>query len=194
VRIVAGKHRGRPIAVPPGRDVRPTADRVREAVFNALCHGNARIGEGDAVRGAVVLDAFAGTGAMGLEAASRGAEHVTLMDIDPTALASCRRNVAALGEQDRVTVLGGDCLHPVRSSRPCDLVFLDPPYRSGLAAEALAALARAGWIASGTLCVVETAANESVDPPDGMTVLDDRRYGAARITYLTLNAAADRRG
>ena len=189
MRIVAGKHRGRAIAVPPGRDVRPTADRVREAVFNSLCHGNARIGDGDAVRGAIVLDAFAGTGAMGLEAVSRGAEHVTLMDIDPTALAACRRNVAALGEQDRVAVLGGDCLHAVRPARPCDLVFLDPPYRSGLAGAALAALADAGWIAPGALCVAETAANETVEAPDRFAVLDERRYGAARITYLTRSPA-----
>lgn len=191
MRIVAGKHRGRAIAVPEGRDIRPTADRVREAVFNSLCHGNARIGEGDAVRDAIVLDAFAGTGAMGLEAASRGAAHVTLMEIDPTALTLCRRNVAAMGEQASVTVLAGDCLHPVHAARPCNLVFIDPPYRSGAAAEALGALTRAGWIAPGALCVVETAANEAVEPPEGMTVLDDRRYGAARITYLIREASND---
>ena len=184
MRIVAGRHRGRPIAAPEGRDLRPTADRVREAVFNALCHGNARIGEGDAVRGAVVLDAFAGTGAMGLEAASRGAAHVALMELDHAALHLCRRNVADLGEQARVTVLAGDCLNPVRAAAPCDLVLLDPPYRSGLAGPALAALARAGWIAAGALCVVELAAKERFAPPAGFTVLDERRYGAARVVFL----------
>lgn len=184
MRIVAGRNRGRAIAVPPGRDLRPTADRVREAVFNSLCHGNARIGEGDAVRDAVVLDAFAGTGAMGLEAASRGAAHVTLMELDDAALRTCRRNVAAMGEEGHVSVLSGDCLHPVRAAEPCDLVFLDPPYRSGAAADALTALAGAGWIAPGALCVVEIAAKETLAAPEGFTVLDERRYGVARVTYL----------
>jgi 16S rRNA (guanine966-N2)-methyltransferase len=199
VRIVAGRHRGRPLAAPEGRDLRPTADRVREAVFDALCHGNARIGEGDAVRDAIVLDAFAGTGGMGLEAASRGAAHVTLMELDNAALRLSRRNVASLGEQDRVTVLGGDCLNPVRAAPaqktgPCDLVFLDPPYRSGLAETALTALARAGWIAPGALCVVELAAKEPFTPPDGFTLLDERRYGAARVVFVQWAGGASPQG
>ena len=184
MRIVAGKHRGRPLAVPRGGDIRPTADRVREAMFNSLCHGNARIGEGDSVRGATVLDAFAGTGALGLEAVSRGAAHVTLMELDRVALSLCRENVETLGQQDCVTVLSGDCLNPVRAAQPCDLVFLDPPYRSGLAGDALEALARAGWIAPAALCVVELAAREPFTPPEGTELLDERRYGAAQIKFL----------
>lgn len=184
MRIVAGKHRGRPLTAPPGRQLRPTSDRVREAVFNALCHGNARIGDGDAVRDAVVLDGFAGTGAMGLEAVSRGAAQVALMDMDRTAQDFCRQNATALGEQATVTVLSGDCLHPVRAAAPCDLIFLDPPYNSGLAAEALTALAHAGWIADGALCVIELAAREPFEPPDGATILDERRYGATRVLFV----------
>jgi 16S rRNA (guanine966-N2)-methyltransferase len=184
VRIVAGKHRGRPLAVPEGSDIRPTADRVREAMFNSLCHGNARIGEGDAVRDAIVLDGFAGTGALGLEAASRGAAHVTLMELNQAALELCRENVESLGEQACVTVLSGNCLNPVRAARPCNLVFLDPPYRSGTAAEALEALASAGWIAPGALCVVELASKEPFTPPEEAELLDERRYGAARVVFV----------
>lgn len=183
MRIVAGKHRGRPLDAPPGQDLRPTSDRVREAVFNALCHGNARIGDGDAVRDAIVLDGFAGTGALGLEAASRGAAQVTLMDKDPTALTFCRRNVDALGEQAHVTILSGDCLNPVKAAAPCSLIFLDPPYNSGMATDALTALAGAGWIADGALCVIELAAKEAFDPPEAATILDERRYGAARVVF-----------
>lgn len=193
MRIVAGKHRGRPLAVLQGSDVRPTADRVREAMFNTLCHGNALIGEGDAVRGATVLDGFAGTGALGLEAVSRGAAHVTLMEIDQRALELCRRNVETLDEQASVTVLSGDCLNPVRAAQPCDLVLLDPPYRSGTAAEALEALARAGWITRHTLCVVEMAAREPFLPPRGARLLDERRYGAARVVFLRWTGQSERR-
>lgn len=177
--------------MPQGSDIRPTADRVREAMFNSLCHGNARIGEGDAVRDAIVLDGFAGTGALGLEAASRGAAHVTLMELDHEAQQLCRDNVESLGEQDRVTVLSGDCVAPVRAARPCDLVFLDPPYRSGVAGDALAALAGTGWFGPGALCVVELAAKEPFTPPEGAELLDERRYGAAQIKFLRWRADDD---
>lgn len=187
MRIVAGRHRGRAIAAPPGNALRPTADRVREAVFNILVHGGGRLGGEDAVDGAEVLDAFAGTGAMALEAVSRGAAHATCMDSDLTALDACRTNVRALGEAERVSVLGGDCLAPVRAARPCSLVFLDPPYRSGLAAPALDALVRAGWIAPGAICIVELAAREPFTPPESAEMLDERRYGAARVVFLRWN-------
>ena len=184
MRIVAGKHRGRALAVPDNSDIRPTADRVREAIFNSLCHGNRRIGDGDSVRDARVLDGFAGTGALGLEAVSRGAAHVTLMEQGHAALQLCHENVESLTEQGSVTVLSGDCLNPVRASQACDLIFLDPPYRSGVANDALVALAHAGWIAVGALCVVELAAKETYEPIDGFELLDERRYGAARVMFM----------
>lgn len=184
MRIVAGRHRGRAIAAPPGDALRPTADRVREAVFNILVHGGGQLDGDDVVTDAEVLDGFAGTGAMALEAVSRGAAHATCMDSDFTALDACRANVRTLGEAERVTVLGGDCLDPVRAARPCSLVFLDPPYRSGSAAPALEALARAGWIAPGAICVVELAAKEPFTPPESAEIFDERRYGAARVVFL----------
>lgn len=188
MRIVGGKHRGRRLQAPAGRALRPTADRVREAVFNVLSHSGGRIGGriggGDALDGAVVLDGFAGTGAYGLEAVSRGAGHATLIDNNRDALACCRANAASLDEQPNVTVLQGDCLNPVRPNGPCSLVFLDPPYRLGLAAPALEALAGAGWLAADTLCVIEFARREPFEPPAAATVLDERSYGAARIVFL----------
>ncbi len=184
MRIVGGRHRGRRLETPAGRALRPTADRVRESIFNVLMHGGARIGHADALVGARVLDSFAGTGAMGLEAVSRGAAHATLMDNDPDALDCCRANAASLGEASNVTVLQGDCLDPVRPAQACRLVFLDPPYDAGLARPALAALAAAGWIADGALIVVELAAKEAFTPPDAAEILDERRYGAARIVFL----------
>lgn len=191
MRIIAGRHRGRPLTAPGGRDLRPTADRVREAVFNVLIHGGGRGGGGNAVEGARVLDAFAGTGAMGLEAISRGAVHATLIDNDADALACCRTNVATLGEAANVTVLQGDCLNPVCPAAACALVFLDPPYRSGFAAQALSALAATGWMADGTTCVIELAEEEDFTPPVGFGTLDERRYGAARIVFVepTISAA-----
>lgn len=189
MRVVAGDHRGRLIAAPPGDQVRPTADRVREAVFNSLCHGNGRIGHGNFVAGAPVLDGFAGTGAMGIEAASRGAAQVTCIDIDQVSLACCRDNVAALGEQARITVLSGDCLNPVRASEPCSLVFLDPPYGQGMAGPGLAALGQSGWIASGALCVIEAGAREDIELPEDAALLDERRYGKAKILFVRWQAA-----
>jgi 16S rRNA (guanine966-N2)-methyltransferase len=184
MRIVAGRHRGKRIEAPKGRDMRPTADRVRESVFNILAHGAGRRGGADAITGARVLDGFAGTGAMGLEALSRGALHATLMDDNPEALACCRANVAVLGEAQNVTILQGDCLNPVRPLEACSLVFLDPPYTSGIAPQALQALAEAGWIDEGTVCIIETAAKENFFLPDGFTLLDERRYGAARVSFV----------
>ena len=184
MRIVGGRHRGRRLEAPAGRALRPTADRVRESIFNVLAHGGARMGGADALVGARVLDAFAGTGAMALEAVSRGAAHATLIDNDRDALGCCRANAAALGEQGNVTVLQGDCFDPVRPAQACSLVFLDPPYDAGLARPALDALAAAGWIADGAVIVVELAAKEDFAPPEAAGILDERRYGAARIVFL----------
>jgi len=187
MRIVGGRHSGRPIEAPHGTALRPTADRVRESVFNILTQGGAKLGGRDQVLGARVLDGFAGTGALGLEAASRGAAHVRLMDSNRTALETCRHNIAALGEQATVSVLSGSCLTPVRTAEPCSLILLDPPYNKGEAAPALLALAEAGWIADRAICVVELAAKEAFIPPDGAETLDERRYGAARVVFLRWN-------
>lgn len=186
MRIVAGRHRGKRIWAPPGRDIRPTSDRVREAVFNILEHRD-WIGGGPAgggLGGIRVLDAFCGTGALGFEALSRGAGHAAFMDDAPDAVAACRRNADALGEADRAEILRTSCLRPARAARPVDLAFSDPPYFGDLAEPSLTALERAGWIAGGTVCVVQTAAAEAFEPPDRCETVDDRRYGATRIRFL----------
>jgi 16S rRNA (guanine966-N2)-methyltransferase len=183
MRIVAGRHRGRRLVAPPGAAVRPTSDRAREALFDILSHGRFAAA-GLPFAEAAVLDAFAGTGALGLEALSRGAARAVFMENAADALTALRRNIAALGEGGRARVLSGDATRPPRASEACALVFLDPPYRSGLAGPALAALAAAGWLAPAALAVVETAAREAMPPPPSFSLLDERCYGAARLTFL----------
>jgi 16S rRNA (guanine966-N2)-methyltransferase len=162
--------------------VRPTSDRAREALFDILAHG--RFGAGPVYEAARVLDAFAGTGAFGLEALSRGAAEASFIENDRVALRALRANIAALGEEKRAAVLALDALHPPRASAPAALAFLDPPYGADLAAPALAALADAGWFAPDALVVVELSARDRLDPPPGFTLLDERRYGAARLAFL----------
>jgi len=184
VRIVAGRHRGRRIEAPAGLDVRPTADRARESLFNILEHGRFG-GDGTSLLvGAQVLDAFAGSGALGLEALSRGALKLTCMETSAAARAAVRANAAALGETERVSVLTADATNPPQAATPCDLVFLDPPYRSGLAATALSVLALRGWIADAAICVIELAADEGLAVPTNFATVDEQRYGKAKLLFL----------
>ena len=193
MRIVAGRHCGRRLAAPEGRVTRPTSDRARESLFNMLAHGDFG-GGGDVFQGARVLDAFCGSGALGLEARSRGADYVVLMDSEAAAISAARGNAALLGEETNVTCLHCDATSPPATpstnDEPCSLVFLDPPYGGGLAATALTALKDKGWLARGALCVVETGADEGFDPPPGFTQLKERRAGAARFHILRYGGAA----
>jgi 16S rRNA (guanine966-N2)-methyltransferase len=183
LRIVGGSMRGRRLFTPAGETVRPTSDRAREALFNILSHGSlAAAGLPFADR--PVVDAFAGTGALGLEALSRGASAAAFIEHDRAALAVLRRNVGALADGDRCEIIAGDATRPRRAPFACAVGFLDPPYRSGLAAPALAALAAAGWLAPDALAVVEVAAHEDLPVPPGFSLLDERVYGAARLVFL----------
>lgn len=189
MRIVGGTHRGRKIEGPPGDPkhesaLRPTSDRARESLFNILEHGRFSTDGTSLVPGARVLDVFCGTGAFALEALSRGAAQATLIDNDPATLALARRNLQTLGETKRATVAQGDATKPPRAPQAHDIVFLDPPYRSGLAAPALAALSTAGWLAPGALVIVEVEAREDFAAPAGFTPLDERRYGRAKLLFL----------
>jgi 16S rRNA (guanine966-N2)-methyltransferase len=183
MRIVGGRHRGRRLLAPPGGAVRPTSDRAREALFNILSHGRLAVG-GLAFADAAVLDAFAGTGALGLEALSRGAAEAVFIERDREVLAALRRNIQELGETTRTRIISGDATRPPRAAIACALAFLDPPYRSGLSGSALAALATAGWLTPDALVVIEAAAREEVPPADGFTLIDERAYGAARLVFL----------
>jgi 16S rRNA (guanine966-N2)-methyltransferase len=181
LRLVAGRHRGRRLAAPEGLATRPTAERVRQAMFDMLWHapwaGRAVVEE------ARVLDAFAGTGALGLEALSRGAAAATFIESDRAALAALRRNVETLGEAARARVIAGDATRPPRAEAPCGLVLLDPPYGRGLVPQALGALGAAGWIAKGAVVVAELARE---DPPGvpGFEEVATREHGAARLVFL----------
>ncbi len=184
IRIVGGKHRGRPLVTPEGQSTRPTSSRAREALFNVLMHARWQ-GDGTSpLIGARVLDGFAGSGALGLEALSRGAAHATFLDSDPAAVKAIGDNLRKLGETGAARVVRADATRPPPGREPCDLVFLDPPYRSGLAVAALSALAQAGWLAPAAVATVELAANEDALPAEGFEMLDERRYGAAKIVIL----------
>jgi 16S rRNA (guanine966-N2)-methyltransferase len=184
MRIVAGRLRGRRLDAPAGLDTRPTADRTRQALFDLLEHGHLRAGGGSAVVDAVVLDAFSGTGALGLEALSRGAAEASFMDISRPALDCARANAAALGVAGNFIL--ADAANPPRARRAADLVFLDPPYDQGLARPALEALAAAGWIAPSAIVSLEISGRENAGfrPPAGFEAFAERRYGKARILLL----------
>jgi 16S rRNA (guanine966-N2)-methyltransferase len=185
MRIVAGAWRGRNLLAPPGAATRPTADRVRQALFDMLLH--APWGGRDRVEGVRVLDAFAGTGALGLEALSRGAAFSTFMEQDRAALRALRENVAACRTEDRAAVLPLDVLAaPV--GQACGLVFLDPPYGQGLVPQAIARLSAMGWIAADGLVVAELGRGEPV--PELGTILAEREHGAARLLILNLARGA----
>lgn len=184
MRIVGGKHRGRRLTTPADRDVRPTTDRTREALFNILDHAGLGPEDGGAVDGARVLDAFCGTGALGLEALSRGAASAVFMDIDRRSLDLTLRNIGDLGEGGRATVLRADATRPPPAAQPCDLLFADPPYGRGMAVTALTALAARGWLAPRSLAVVEIGASEVFAVPEGFEEVDRRRYGDTAVLFL----------
>ncbi len=177
MRIVAGAWRGRALAVPAGQITRPTADRVRQALFDMLMH--APWGGRALLEGAEVLDGFAGTGALGLEALSRGAAHAIFVERERAALAALRANIAACRAEARCSVVAGDVL-VLPAGPSCGLVFLDPPYGQALVPRALVGLRRAGRIAAGTVIVAETGRDEA--RPGPAEVLAERAHGAARVT------------
>jgi 16S rRNA (guanine966-N2)-methyltransferase len=183
MRIVGGRHHGRRLFAPTGDTVRPTSDRAREALFDILSHGRFA-SEGIPFAEQAVLDAFAGTGALGLEALSRGAAEAIFFEQDREALAALRRNVANLGESNRAQILPYDATRPPRAGKRCAVVFIDPPYRSGLAASALEAIEAAGWLTPDALAVIEIGVREKLEPPAAFTLLDERVYGAAHLVFL----------
>lgn len=184
MRIVAGRHRGRTLKTVPGPAVRPTSDRTRESVFNILAHGI----PGFAFDGVTVVDVFCGTGALGLEALSRGASRATFVDSDAAALKCAKENAARLGEWRNVLALRLDAAQipppPRAAEAPCALAFLDPPYGAGLLVPALQGLGARGWLAEGAVVVAEMGAKESFEPPRGFTLLQERAYGAAKVAFL----------
>ena len=178
MRIIAGEFRGRRLSSPAGRDVRPTSDRAREALFNILELGL------PPVRGARFLDLFCGTGAVGLEALSRGAAEVLLIESEADALRVAKSNHERVGAPRNARLLRQDATRLGPAAAAFDIVFIDPPYRSGLAGSALECLRRGGWLAPEARIVVELAADETCQLPEGYELEQERRYGAARFLFL----------
>lgn len=181
MRIVAGTFRGKQLDAPRTDAIRPTADRVREAVFSII---GSRLGANlDGVR---VLDLFAGTGAMGLEALSRGADHCVFVDTGVEARGLIRGHIEAFGVAGRVKLLRRDAtdLGPVERLKPAHLVFADPPYGQGLGEKALASGRKGGWIAPGALIVLEERKDIEIAAPDGFAIVDRRDYGDTAVTLM----------
>jgi 16S rRNA (guanine966-N2)-methyltransferase len=181
MRIVGGEFRGRPLAPPRGQSIRPTTDRTREALFNVLAH---RFRE--KLEGGRVLDLFAGTGALGLEALSRGAAFCLFVEESAEGRGLIRTNVEAFGLQGRTKIFRRDAtgLGDAGTIAPFGLVFADPPYGKGLGEAALRSALKGAWLQAGALCVVEEAESAPFQPGEGFTVLDERAYGDTVIRFL----------
>ncbi len=181
MRVVGGRLRSRPIAGPKAEGLRPTADRLREALFNILAHGY-----GNPVVDARVLDLFAGTGALGIEAVSRGAAYVLFVDDGVEARALLRGNTETLGLGGTTRIFRRDAtkLGPVYPLEPFTLAFLDPPYRKGLAEKALAAAREGGWLVPDALVVIEEATDAKFVTPEGYEELERRDYDDTELVFL----------
>lgn len=180
MRIIAGEWRGRTIEAPPGRATRPTADRVRETLFSMLA---SRLGSFEDL---AVADLFAGSGALGLEALSRGAASASFVENDPKAAAAIRRNAERLAAGERVRILGGSALALPRAG-PFDLLFADPPYAEGSGSAVIAAVLKSGWLAPGGWMSIETCRGDTIDPA-ALSVEATRDVGRARLTLLRLSS------
>jgi 16S rRNA (guanine966-N2)-methyltransferase len=185
LRIVSGSLKGRRIATPPGEATRPTSDRARQAVFNILEHAP----WSDGLGGLRVIDLFAGSGAMGLEALSRGAAACIFIENDRAACDAIQANIAAMAQQGLGKLVRRDAtaLGPC-AEEPFDLAFLDPPYAKGLGEKALEALTAGGWLKPGALAVLEHSAGEPPLALDGFEILDIRRYGKASVSFMRSRA------
>ena len=182
MRVVAGNHRGRALATPKDEAIRPTSDRVRESVFNILAHGI----DNFVLDGARVIDLFAGTGALGIEAISRGAGYCLFVEEAPEARALIRTNVEALGLTGVTRIFRRDAtdIGPCGNMEPYAVAFLDPPYGKGLAERALASARDGGWLTPGALAVVEEAVDSKFTPPDGFEEIERRDYGDTQLVFL----------
>ena len=181
MRIVGGRFRGRALKGPSSQAVRPTSDRLRETMFNILAHAY-----GDAAADARVIDLFAGTGALGLEALSRGATFALFVDDSAEGRALLRDNIETLGTAGITKVFRRDAtkLGPMPPQPQFTLAFLDPPYGKGLGEKALASLRDGGWLAPGALCVLEESGTAQVTVPEGFELIEPRDYGEAQVLFL----------
>ena len=184
MRITAGRFKGRNLTPPKDMSVRPTSDKVRQAIFNILEHRD--FGFPFALEGARIIDLFAGTGALGLEALSRGARYCLFVDDAAESRALIRQNVEAFGLTGASKIWRRDAgtLGPLDTLQPFDIAFLDPPYRKDLIAPALAGLRNGGWLVSPAVIVAEMAEAENYPPTDGFELVENRVYGDMCVVIL----------
>jgi len=178
MRIIAGEFRGRRLISPDDKTIRPTTDRLRESIFNTLAH---RLGD---FAGARVADIFAGTGAFGIEALSRGAAFATFVEKHRPSLDLLGRNIKHFGIEKRADVLTADALNLPKATGPYDLIFIDPPYGRGLAGPTLKSLIKAGWVTPAGLVVVEREENDACDIPPGFEEVKCIKQGKRRAHIL----------
>jgi len=188
MRIIAGRFKGRLLQAPSGLETRPTSDRLREALFNVLAHGY-----DDPITDARVLDLFAGTGALGLEALSRGAAFVQFVEEAAAARGLIKANIEALGVAGVTKVYRRDATYmgPVAPAEPFSLVFCDPPYGKGLAALALASTLKGGWLTSAALVIIEERADQKDILPEGFETIEERLYGETKLVFACLSRPSD---
>jgi 16S rRNA (guanine966-N2)-methyltransferase len=184
LRIIAGKHRGRKIFMKDGSDIRPTGGRAREAIFNILLHGKFGGAENSPLIDKRVIDLFCGSGALGLEALSRGAAHVTFVDQSADSITLVKSNIEYFGETQNTKTFRSDSANLPKAQAKYSLAFMDPPYKSGLAPKALESLANGGWLEKDAVAVAEVSQKETIDVPPMYTLIDQRDYGNNRIYFL----------
>jgi 16S rRNA (guanine966-N2)-methyltransferase len=184
MRIIAGKYKSRRLISPPTSSTRPTSDRARESIFNIIKSLKPEIYEG-----AYVLDAFAGSGALGLEALSRGASQVTFMEKNPQTAQTIKANIAHLSAESQCTIMITDATKPPKTLSSMTLVFLDPPYDQIVEDICLEALLQQGWIDNETLIILETSTKREVKLPQNAALIDQRRYGAALVSLIRIQPA-----
>lgn len=187
MRIVGGEFRGRPLATPKSHDIRPTTDRTRESLFNILSHAYPEVLEGGRV-----LDCFAGTGAVGLEALSRGASAALFIETSVEGRGLLRTSIEAFGLTGRARILRRDAtsLGPVGTVEPFDLLFADPPYERGLGEKCFAAAAGGGWLVNGALAILEERTTVEPDVEAAFTFLEKRDFGDTRMHFYRYAGAA----
>ncbi|MEO0618365.1 MAG: 16S rRNA (guanine(966)-N(2))-methyltransferase RsmD [Pseudomonadota bacterium] len=186
LRVVSGRLRGRRLVAPKGQGTRPTSDRIREAIFNILTHGPCA----QPFEGLRVLDVFAGTGALGIEAISRGAGYAVFMETDAAARALIRENVEALGLMGETKIFRRDATNPgpVSALAPFDLCLLDPPYSKGLGERAVTALAKGGWLTEDAIVVLEEKAGVDLVCPAGFVPIEVRAWGETQVAFWRFTA------
>lgn len=187
MRIIGGKYSGKKLISPTTGDTRPTSDKARQAIYNVLSHSDF-----PPIYDAVVLDIFAGSGAMGLEALSRGAKHAYFIDNHSAAIKVISQNVVAIGEQEKSTILKRDATQLFTAIEKVDYVFCDPPYEKGFMVPALNSLKEKGWLKDKAICVIEMHKSEQSKIPEFLHIIKEKTYGLAKILFATFNTNADK--